>query len=203
MMARSRSLGTPTVPSSRRVTWWILALAAVLFAAAVGTWQAQAILRFRQPTVDHSLVGRERVVVEGVAYRLTGFHHGADLPLRSDMRDIRDSDVVSALAGAELVQVVLTVEIEDAARRPDSVFCDLTLEDHAGRSWRSDGTVGYEVAGPEASSCTGAYEKPPKAGVPFEVGTVFQVPADVVDDVTVRVRLSGGQGRYLLELRPR
>ena len=47
------------------------------------------------------------------------------------------------------------------------------------------------------------YQKPSKVGVPFEVGTVFQVPADVVDDVTVRVRLSGGQGRSLLELRPR
>ena len=39
--------------------------------------------------------------------------------------------------------------------------------------------------------------------MPFEVGTVFQVPGDVVDDVTVRVRLSGGQDRSLLELRPR
>ena len=64
MTARSRSPGPPAAPSNRRVTWWILCLAAVLFVAAVGTWQAQAILRFRQPTVDHTLVGRERVVVE-------------------------------------------------------------------------------------------------------------------------------------------
>ena len=203
MTTRSGSLGGPTAASNRRVTWWILCLAAVVFAAAVGTWQAQAILRFRQPTVDHTLVGEERIVLEGVAYRLTGFHHGADLPIRSDMRDIRDSDVVSALAGAELVQVVLTVELVDVARPSDTVFCDITVEDSAGRSWRSDSTVGYEVAGPGTSSCTGAYEKEPKVGVPFQVGTVFQVPADVVDDVTVRVRLSGGQGRYLLELRPR
>jgi len=203
MTTRSRSLGTPTAPSNRRLTWWILCLAAVVFVAAVGTWQAQAILRFRQPTVDHTLVGQERVVVEGVAYQLTGFHHGADLPIRPDMRDIRDSDVVSALAGAELVQVILTVELVDVARSPDSVFCDITLEDPAGRSWRSDGTVGYEVASPATSSCTGVYEKTSQVGVPFEVGTVFQVPADVVDDVTVRVRLSGGQDRSLLELRPR
>ena len=130
------------------MTWWILCLAAVVFVAAVGTWQAQAIQRFRQPTVDHTLVDQERVVVEGVAYQLTGFHHGADLPIRADMRDIRDSDVVSALAGAELVQVILTVELVDGTRSPDSVFCDITLEDPAGRSWRSDGTVGYEVARP-------------------------------------------------------
>ena len=190
-------------PSSPRVTWWILCLAAVVFAAGVGTWQAQAILRFRQPTVDYTLGDQERVVVEGVAYQLTGFHHGADLPIRPDLRDLRDSDVVRAMAGAELVQVVLTVEIEDAARPPDSVFCDVTLEDSSGRSWRSDGTAGYEVAGPEASSCTGGYEKTPTVGVPFQVGAVFQVPVDAVDDVTVRVRLSGGQGRHLLELRPR
>ena len=111
-------------------------------------------------------------MVEGVAYRLTGFHHGARLPISPDMRDIRDSDVVGALAGAELVQVVLTVELVDAARPPDSVFCDITLEDPAGRSWHSHGTVGYEVSGPATSSCTGVYQKTSKVGVPFEVGTV-------------------------------
>ena len=32
-------------------------------------------------------------------------------------------------------------------------------------------------------------------GCPFDVGAVFQVPADVVDQVSVRLRLSGGQER--------
>jgi hypothetical protein len=188
---------------SRRRTWWLLGLAAVLFATGVGLGQTRAVLEFRRPDVTESLTLGERTVVDGVAYRLTRFTAAPQLPLRPDLRSIRDRAEVSALPGAELVQVILTVERVDPGRNPDTLFCDLSLQDSAGRRWSADGTVGYEVAGPAAITCGGADpEKPPAVGVPFEMGQVFQLPADAVDDVTVRVQLSGGRGRYLLELHP-
>jgi hypothetical protein len=76
------------------------------------------------------------------------------------------------------------------------------LQDAAGRVWRTDGTVEYLVARPEAPTCSGSWEHPAELGVPFDVGLVYQVPADVTDEVRVRARLSGGAKRHLLEFRP-
>ncbi len=184
--------------------WWTICLASLAFAAGVGTWQADAILHFRRPAVDQSLALGERVVIEGVGYGFTGFRSGAELPLDPALRHgADDEDVVAALPGAELVQVLLTVEIEDPGRDPQSIYCDPTLVDPAGRTWRTDSDVGYRVAGPEAITCTGDPERRPEVGVPYEVGVVFEVPADAVPGIRVRVRLSGGQDQHLLELRPR
>ena len=190
---------------SRRRNRWLLCLAAVLFATLVGLGQAHAILEFRRPGVDLVVAPGERVVVEGVGYRLRSLTHAADLPLTPTLHDLsdHDADLVSAVGGAELVLVVLTVDRVDPARDPNTLFCEVTLRDPAGRSWRSDGTVDYRVAKPEAVSCTGTAASPAKVGVPFDVGTVFQVPADVADQITVRLRLSGGQQRQVLELLPR
>jgi hypothetical protein len=184
---------------------WLLCLGVVVFAALVGLGQAHAILQFRRPGVDEIVAPGQRAVVDGANYRLSGFTHAADLPLTPALRDPGDDDddLVSALGGAELVLVVVTVELGDPDRDPRTLFCDLTLRDPVGRSWRTDGTVDYRVARPEAVSCTGTPESPPRVGVPFDVGAVFQVPADVADQVTVRLRLSGGERGQVLELRPR
>lgn len=193
-----------TARRRRTVTRWLLCLAAVGFAGLVGLWQAQAISDFRRPAVDQSLGPGETAVVEGVSYRLGRFVHSPDLPIAPALRDPSDDgDLVSATGGAELVLVVLSVERRDADRDPKTVFCDVTLRDPAGRTWRTDGTVDYRVDKPAAVSCTGPVNGTPKVGVPFEVGLVFQVPAAVADQLTVRLRLSGGQERRVLELRPR
>jgi len=191
-----------TGPTTRR-RWWLLCLAGLVFATSVGLWQSRSIQQFRRPEVGQVLRTGERAVFDGVAYQLKAFTHAPELPIKPELRDLRDADVVRALSGAELVQVVLTVERIDPGRRPDTVFCDLTLEDPSGRVWRSDSSVEYDVDGPEASTCGGVEESGPRVGRPFDVGQVFQVPADGVDRVTGRLRLSGGQGRLLLELQPR
>lgn len=179
-----------------------LSLSAVLLVVGVGLAQTEAILGFRRPSVDQSIALTESARVEGVRYRLTTFDHAAQLPLKPSLRASEGRSTVAALPGAELVLVVLSVEIEDPARQPDTVFCDLSLVDGTGRTWRGDGTIGYRVDAPENGSCSGG-EPAPRPGQPYDVATVFQLPADAVDDVTVRARLSGGQTRSLLELRPR
>ncbi len=191
-----------TAPSRRRQGLAALCLAAVLFAVGVGLAQTESILRFRRPSVDQSVGPTGSALVDGVRYRLTGFDHGARLPLKPSLRGSDGVDTVAALPGAELVLVVLSVEIEDPGRKPDTVLCDLSLTDGGGRTWRSDGTLGYRVDAPENGSCAGG-DPVPRPGQPYDVATVFQLPADAVDDVTVRVRLSGGSQRWLLELRPR
>jgi hypothetical protein len=192
-------------PGSRRQVrrWAGLCAAAILFTIAVGLWQAQAIQRFRHPPVDRTLTIGERAVVDGVAYQLTSLTHATELPVREISKVTRPSGVVSALAGAELVLVVLTVEVVDPARDPETVYCEVTLQDAGRRSWRTDGTVEHVVAKPEAPTCSGSWEQPARLGTPFEVGLVYQVPADVTDELRVMARLSGGEGRYLLEFRPR
>lgn len=183
---------------------WLRCLVAVLFAAAVGLWQTQAILDFRRPGVDESLGPGQVAVIEGVSYGLSRFTHAPDLPIAPSLRDLADDgDLVSAIGGAELVLVVIGVELLDPGRDPRTVYCEATLRDPSGRSWRTDGSVDYRVAKPEAVSCTGSVDSKTRVGVPFEVGMVFQVPADVADQVTVRLRLSGGQQQRVLELRPR
>ena len=190
---------------SLRRNHWLFCLAAVLFAGSVGLWQTEAILDFRRPTVDQHLAPGERVIVDGVGYRLSGFTHATDLPMTPSQRglDPDDDDLVSAIGGAELVLVVLNVELLDPNRDPKTLFCDVTLRDPAGRAWRTDGTVDYQVAKPEAVTCTGSLDSGPRVGVPFDVGLVYQVPAEVADQLTVRLRLSGGQQNRLLELIPR
>lgn len=185
----------------RRQGLLALSLSAVLLVVGVGLDQTEAILGFRRPSVDQSVAPTESALVEGVRYRLTRFDHAAALPLKPSLR-ASGSSTVAALPGAELVLVVLSVQIEDAGRKPDTIFCDLSLVDGTGRTWRGDGTIGYQVDAPENGSCSGG-DPAPRPGQPYDVATVFQLPADAVDDVTVRARLSGGQTRSLLELRPR
>lgn len=194
--------GSRVTGSRRRQGVVALCLAAVLFAVGVGLAQTESILQFRRPSVDQSLGPNEAAVVEGVSYRLTRFDHGADLPLKPSLRQPQATTVVEALPGAELVLVVLSVEIEDPGRAAETVFCDLSLTDRTGRTWRGDGTIGYQVDAPENGSCSGG-EPAPRPGQPYDVATVFQLPAGSVDDVTVRARLSGGRVPWLLELRPR
>jgi hypothetical protein len=157
----------------------------------------------RGDLADADLAGRS--VVENVTHGkhlLTRFDHGTELPLKPSLRQPQGTTVVGALPGAELVLVVLSVEIEDPGRAAETVFCDLSLTDRSGRTWRGDGTIGYQVDAPENGSCSGG-DPAPRPGQPYDVATVFQLPADAVDDVTVRARLSGGQVPWLLELRPR
>jgi hypothetical protein len=187
----------------RRQGWAALCASAILFTLGVGLDQSQAIRQFRDPPVTATLTTGERQVVDGVAYQLTSLIHARALPADEGSRDRYPGGMVSAMAGAELVLVVLTVERLDPARDPEMVFCTVTLEDSAGRRWVTDGTVDYVVARPPSVSCIGNTEDSPKLGEPFEVGWVYQVPADVVGDLRVRARLSGGDGTHLLEFDPR
>lgn len=186
----------------RRAAWAALCAASILFTLGVGLDQTQAIQQFRDPPVIATLSIGERQVVDGVAYQLTSFTHAPALPADEGSRENYPGGMVRAIPGAELVLVVLTVERLDPARDPEMVFCTVTLADAAGRSWTTDGTVEYAVARPPGISCRGGSDEPAKLAEPFEVGWVFQVPADVVGDLRVRARLSGGGGTYQLELRP-
>ena len=138
-----------TARRRRTLTRWLLCLAAVVFASLVGLWQAQAIWDFRRPAVDQSVGPGETAVEEGVSYRLARFAHAPDLPTAPSQGDPSDDsdDLVSALGGAELVLVVLSVERRDPARDPKTVFCDVTLRDPAGHTWRTDGTVARSSTG--------------------------------------------------------
>jgi hypothetical protein len=190
-----------TARRRRRHGWAALCAAASLFTLGVGLDQTQAIIQFRDPPVVASLAAGERRVVDGVAYRLTAFRHAPALPAAASSRDTYPGGV-RAMAGAELVLVVVTVERLDPGRDPTMVFCTVTLDDAAGRSWTTDGTVEYAVARPLNTPCNGGTEAPAPLGEPFEVSWVFQVPAEVVAGVRVRARLSGGAGTYQLEFRP-
>lgn len=186
---------------------WVLALlAAVLLTAGVGLQQSRAIRQFRNPPVSAVLSFGERREVDGVAYQLTSFTHAAALPATANARDRYLGGMVPAITGAELVLVELTVERVDAGRDPEMVFCETTLADGHGRSWTTGGFEGdYDLERPADVNCGGGVDgKTPPLHQPYEVGFAFQVPADVVDSLVVRARLSGGPaGTLLLELRPR
>jgi len=190
------------VSRRRRLGWAALCASAILLTLGVGLDQTYAIRQFRDPPVTATLTTGERQEVDGVAYQLTSLTHARALPAAEGSRDRYPGGMVSAMAGAELVLVVLTVELLDPARDPEMVFCTVTLADSAGRTWTTDGTVDYLVARPSNVSCTGGTKEPAKLGEPFEVGWVYQVPADVVGDLRVRARLSGGEGTYQLEFHP-
>ena len=68
---------------------WLRCLVAVLFAAAVGLWQTQAILDFRRPGVDESLGPGQVAVIEGVSYSMSRFTHAPDLPIAPSLRTTR------------------------------------------------------------------------------------------------------------------
>lgn len=198
----TRPVPAAAITRPRARSWRLLCAAALLFTLGVGLWQATPIQRFRNPTVDQTLTTGQPVTIEGVIYRLTSLSHAPQLPVTAVVKESYPGGVVRALPGAEFVQVVLTLERIDPARDPEYIFCDVTLTDGQGRSWTTDGTVDYVVEGPEAVTCRGGGEEPPPLGTPYDVGKVYQVPADVAGDLRVRVRLSGGLDQHLLELRP-
>lgn len=190
-----------------RTRAWVLALvAAVLLMVGGGVHQSKAIRQFRNPPVTAVVGPNERVELDGVAYQLTSFTHAAALPARKVTATPYPGGLVPALRGAELVLVVLTVERVDPARDPEMVFCDVMLVDDRGRSWSAGNfDADYDLERPAEVTCSGGIdgERPPLHH-PYEVGFAFQVPADVVDSLVVRTRLSGGPaGTLLLELRPR
>lgn len=189
----------------RRRAWVVALVAAVLLMIGVGAQQSTAIRQFRNPPVTAVSQLNERQQLDGVGYRLASVTHAAALPARSIAADRYPGGMVPAVAGAELVLVVLAVDRVDPARDPEMVFCDVTVVDERGRSWSAGSFDGdYDLEGPAEVTCSGGIDgQTPPLHQPYEVGFVFQVPADAVDSLVVRARLSGGPaGTLLLELRP-
>lgn len=190
-----------------RRAWVVALVAAALLMTGVGLQQSRAVRQFRDPPVTTVLELGQRQEVDGVAYQLTSFTHAAGLPARPSARDRYPGGLVTALTGAELVLVVLTLERVDPARDPAMVFCDVTLADGLGRSWTTEaGLAAYDVDQPAAVTCSGLVEDDERPGLrqPYQVGFVFQVPTDAVDSLVVRARLSGGAaGTLQLVVRPR
>lgn len=183
--------------------WRIWCVVAVVVTLGVGFQHSQSIQRFRDPATVATVAIGQPQLVDGATYELASFTHAPALPGRPGPGDDSPDPLVDAMTGAELVQVVLTVERIELARDPATMFCTVTVADDAGRSWTADLSVGYEVAGPEAVTCTGGLDEPARVGEPFDVAFVFQVPADAADRLVVKARLTGGVGTHLVEFRPR
>ena len=168
-------------------TRWVVA-AAVLMVLALGicTVQAAAILRFRNPRPDVVAGVGEPVTVDGVSYRLDTFTVAPQLAAKEP-----GAEPIRAMADAILVQSVLTVRVEDPSRDLTAIYCTRRLVTPDGRSW-SDFDDAYKVAGPERVTCSTSDDQPVTVGRPYQVGSVYQIPASVADQVSLRVELGSG-----------
>lgn len=181
---------TTTRPSG----WLWLFVASVVLALGISGWQARYIRQFRDPapTVE-SRVGQP-VSVAGTSFKLDAFTVAEQLPGREPT-----ADPVVALPGAVLVQTLLTVEVLDPHRDLSTLYCEFVLVDDRGRRWRRSTEVEYDVAGPEALTCSGTTDRPVRLGRPFQLGVVFMVPAEAADQLRLRMRLPTEQ--LLVEFR--
>lgn len=158
--------------------------ASVAFALGVSAWQAELHWSARNPPPPATLAVGETATVAGTTFRLDSLEVAPRLPAADP-----EQQWVEAPDGAVIVQVVLTTEIVDDGVDPETHYCFATAVDDDGRIWRTDG-IGYEVAGPEALTCSGTIEDPIRRGEELSVGFVFLVPAAVADEIAVDLDLS-------------
>jgi hypothetical protein len=177
---------------SPRTRWALAAAAVVLLALCSCLLQGVAVLRFREPRPDVTAGLGQPVTIDGVTFRLDTFTVATQLPAR------RDPEPVRAMAGAVLVNIVLTVRVDDASRDLTRIYCFPRLTDPAGRRWQRHFDE-YRVAGPERTTCSANKDFPVVVGRAYQVGATFQVPADAGPRVSVLMET--GSGEEVVEFR--
>jgi hypothetical protein len=158
--------------------------ASVAFALGVAAWQAELHWSARNPPPPATLEIGETATVAGTTFRLDSLEVAPRLPAADP-----EQQWVEAPEGAVLVQAVLTTEIVDDGVDPETHYCFATAVDDDGRIWRTD-DLGYQVAGPEALTCSGTSEEPIRPGEELTVGFVFLVPGAVAEEIAVDLDLS-------------
>jgi hypothetical protein len=162
-------------------TRWVLATAsAAVLAGVLCAVQAVAILRFRDPQPDLIAAVGEPITSAGVIFRLDTFTVAKQLPAKDGAEPLR------AMPGAVLVRNVVTVRVDDPARDLTKVYCGFTLVAPDGRQWQPSDDA-YQAAGPERVTCASNADLPLAIGRPYEVGTAFEIPAEVSGEVSLRI----------------
>lgn len=156
-----------------------------VFVVALGLclMQGFAILAFRDPGPTVTARLGESVEVAGARYRLDEFTVARDIAAKPDQGPL------TAMDGALLVRVVLTIEVFDPAKNVDELYCNFGLVDDRRRTWTADFAVNYLAAGPERVTCANSETNPVAAGTPYAVGNAFTIPADAGPNVTLRLEL--------------
>ena len=181
-----------TRPAS--ATSWNLAFVAMLvLALAVCGIQTVAILKFRDPKPSLTAGIGQQVILNGVGYTVDEFVVGPRLEAKPG------KDPVTAMPGAALVGVAVTIVVDDPSLDTARLYCRFTLVDDRGRRWTPD----YDIDGaalPERTVCGSGKDRPVVPGVPYQVGAAFTVPADAADQIRLRLELPTDQ--TMIEFRP-
>lgn len=166
----------------RRVrTRWVIATAlAAVLAGVLCAVQAVAILQFRDPQPDAIAAVGESITSAGVTFQVDTFTVAKQLPAKEDAEPLR------AMAGAVLVRNVVTVRVDDPGRDLTKVYCGFSLVAPDGREWQPSDDA-YKAAGPERVTCASNEDLPLAIGRPYEVGTAFEIPADLAGEVSLRI----------------
>ena len=157
---------------------------ALLCALSASAWQGWIHWASRDPSPDLTVPATQQVQVRGATYRIEDFRAGPELPAAYG-----DDPTVHAPAGAVLVLVIITTEIVDDQGHADENYCEATLVDQEGRTWRTGSDLTTAVRQPEAYSCTGTSEQPIRPHQPLRMGFSFAIPADALDEVDVRLSI--------------
>jgi hypothetical protein len=163
-----------------RTRWVVATLVAAVLAAVLCAVQAVAILRFRDPQPDVIAAVGDSVSSQGVTFRVDTFTVATQLPAKKGAGPLR------AMTGAVLVRNVVTVRVDDPGRDLTKVYCGFSLVAPDGRAWQPSDDA-YKAAGPERVTCASNADLPLTIGRPYEVGTAFEIPAELAGEVSLRI----------------
>lgn len=174
------------------IGWRTVFCCCLAFAVAVAGWQGWIHYADRNPQPDQTAQVGTTLIFEGVTYRVDEMDVRTEFPAQEP-----DQPVVRAPDGAVIVLVLVTIEIVDDGVDPETNYCDATLVGADGRTWPTESDSTSMIRRPEASSCTGSYDKSIKRHQPMQAGFSYLIPADVADEVTFWLDAGPGDGEIL------
>ena len=175
-----------------RRRWLPASCLAIAIALATAGWQAWIYWSPRNPKPDVITPVGNQVGAHGATFRIDDVRVGREFP------SAQGDATVTAPKRAVIVLVIMTTEIVDESLPGKDNLCETTLIDPAGRSWRTESDISFDLKRPEAVSCTGTLDRRIRPHRPLRVGFSFVIPADAADDFDIRLALPRDDA-YLIE----
>lgn len=185
LLRRLRDLGWSTVAIGR-----IAFVASLALTVALTALSGVVVHRNLHPKPSATHRVGETFAIGGVRYTVDRFDAVPELPNAEE-----GEPPVAGPEGSSIVVVVYTVHLVDPAVDPEMVFCSADVRDPEGTVWQRDSDL-YGYGGlPEQITC--GLPEPAEEGdppwprdKPYQVTTLFLLPADRVNDLTLHFQLT-------------
>ncbi|MFX4271190.1 hypothetical protein ACQBAR_11325 [Propionibacteriaceae bacterium Y1685] len=162
--------------------WHWAAVASLLLALLVTSGVGYGIWRKQEPPRPVTVGVGERAEVDGVGYTVTRFDQTDTVPPADP-----EEEMITAPEGAVFVLVMITIEPGPGVDVSEN-YCDLTVSNGKGTTWRPDHELTYDADLPTNMGCTPPDDAVP--GAPFESVGTFVIPRTMAEELIFEITWS-------------